>query len=204
MIESLDMHILDLFQNALASGATDVSVRLACPPGESRLWLEIRDNGRGMDDETLAAVKRGYYSSKCPRCVGLGIPLLRATAEHCGGSFSIDSRPGEGTRVTATFDLRHIDLPPFGDLVETSLALVVTSGDRRVRLAFECGDALQLDTADLERELGGVPRNHPDVIGLLRAELAQYFGRESVRRALAGHGTPTADQGTIAHPGTAS
>ena len=32
----------------------------------------------------------------------LGIPLLRATAERCGGDLRIDSRPGVGTRVTAS------------------------------------------------------------------------------------------------------
>ena len=180
MIESLDLHILDLFQNSLASGATFVSVMLSLDPEQDRLTLEISDNGRGMDDETLAAVRRGYYSSKCARCVGLGLPLLRATAEHCNGTFAIRSRPGQGTTVTATFQLSHIDLPPFGDLVETFLSLVVTSGECRVLLLCDCRAGFRLDTEDLASILGDVPRTHPDVIAFLRAFLAEKLAEASL------------------------
>ena len=176
MIESLDMHILDLFQNALASGASEVLLRLECRSDENRLTIEMRDNGRGMDAETLAAVERGYYSSKCERCVGLGLPLLRATAEHCGGRFEIRSRPGEGTTVTATMQRDHIDLPPFENVTETLLTLLVTSGNRRVRLAVDCGTPFALDTDELAAALGDVPRTHPDVIAFLRAFLAERVG----------------------------
>ncbi len=195
------MHILDLFQNALASGASEVSVRFACLPDDDRLVFEIRDNGSGMDDETLAAVRRGYYSSKCERCVGLGIPLLRATSEHCGGSFTIQSRRGVGTTVTATFQLTHIDLPPYGDLSETFLTLLVTSGDRRIRLAFDCGETFVVDTDELDRELAGVPRSHPEVIGFLRTFLEDRLAMDRAKGAPAGRGTPKANQGTIVGPG---
>jgi hypothetical protein len=173
MIESLDMHILDLFQNALASGASLVSVTVTDRREEDRLALEFCDNGRGMDAETLAAVERGYYSSKCDKCVGLGIPLLRATAEHCGGRFEIQTRLGKGTTVTATFQRSHMDLPPFGDLVETFLSLLVTSGDCRVRLVCDCENGFELDTDELALQLGNVPRSHPEVIGFLRDFLAE-------------------------------
>lgn len=173
MIESLDLHILDLFQNALASGASAVSVTLASRVEQDLVRLQIDDNGRGMDAETLAAVERGYYSSKCARCVGLGLPLLRATAEHCNGTFRIESRPGQGTTVSATFQRSHIDLPPFGDLTETFLSLLVTSGECRVRLVCDCEAGFELDTDELAAVLGDVPRTHPDVIAFLRAFLAE-------------------------------
>jgi hypothetical protein len=173
VIETLDMHILDLFQNALASGASEISVTIACRPAEDRLTLEVSDNGRGMDESTLAAVERGYYSSKCEHCVGLGIPLLRETAEHCGGAFAIVSRPGEGTTVTASFQRSHIDLPPFGDLSGTLLALLVASDHRRVRILCDGGSGFEVDTAELATWLDDVPLGHPDVIGFLRAYLRE-------------------------------
>lgn len=201
MMESLDAHVLDLFQNSLASGATEISVRLICRPEENHFRIEIEDNGSGMDEETLAAVQRGYFSSKCERCVGLGIPLLRETAEHCGGAFSIESRPRAGTRVAAGFDLGHIDLPPFGDLIETLLTLLLTSGSCRVRIDLECNGTFAIDTASLERELGDVPRTHPDVIEFLRHTLR---GEPVVQRLCAatdGSGTPGLSPSTITAPG---
>jgi hypothetical protein len=178
VIESLDMHILDLFQNALASGASEITIRIDCRSEEDTLTMEISDNGRGMDAETLAAVERGTYSSKCERCVGLGLPLLRATAEQCGGRFKIQSHPGEGTTVTATMERTHIDLPPFEDLAETLLALLVTSGGRRVRLLVDCRSPFELDTDELDAALGGIVRTHPDVIAFLRNFLAERLGQE--------------------------
>lgn len=199
MMESLDAHVLDLFQNSLASGATEISVRLLCRLDESRLRIEIEDNGNGMDEETLAAVRRGYFSSKCERCVGLGIPLLRETAEHCGGAFSIESRPGAGTHVAASFDLGHIDLPPFGDLIETLLTLLFTSGNCRVRIDLECNGSFAIDTASLEKELGDVPRTHPDVMEFLRQVLRDEPVIQRLRKATDGGGTAGPGQSTITY-----
>jgi hypothetical protein len=103
----------------------------------------------------------------------LGIPLLRETAEHCGGAFAIVSRPGEGTTVTASFQRSHIDLPPFGDLSGTLLALLVASDHRRVRILCDGGSGFEVDTAELATWLDDVPLGHPDVIGFLRAYLRE-------------------------------
>ncbi len=204
MMESLDLHLLDLFQNALGSGATEIAVRLACRSDEGRLDLEVRDNGSGMDEETLTAVERGYFSSKCERCVGLGIPLLRATAERCGGELRIDSRPGVGTRVTASFELHHLDLPPFGDLVETFLTLLCTTAGRRIQIEVECDGTFAIDTAVLEQELDGVPRTHPEVIEFLRRVLREAPVLKKLQDAAGNLGIGALDQGIIAGTGPAA
>ncbi|MEN6369001.1 MAG: ATP-binding protein [Thermotogota bacterium] len=173
MIEYLDMHLLDLFQNALASGASEIDVSID-EGTDDFLRLVVRDNGFGMDEETLAAVDRGFYSSKSAKRVGLGIPLLRAVAEHCEGSFRIESASGRGTTVSASFRSDHIDLPPFDDLGETFLAMLVASTGPRVRIHCHLGGKdIDVDTAELAETLGDVPITHPGVIGFLRNYLRE-------------------------------
>ena len=179
MMEELDMHLIDLFQNAVSSGATTIKTSIRCDEDVNQLTMRVADNGRGMDEKTLEAVRYGYFSSKSPRSVGLGIPLLRETAEHCDGRFLIESAVGVGTTVTATFRRDHIDLPPFGDLASTFLNLLVTSDGRRVTITFRCGkNDLEIDTAMLADLLGGVSLQHPDVIRFLQGYIAEHIGEE--------------------------
>jgi anti-sigma regulatory factor (Ser/Thr protein kinase) len=174
MIEELDMHLLDLVQNAFTAGASEVEVRVRCDAQTDRLTLEVSDNGRGMDEPTLQAVRRGYYSSKSSKSVGLGIPLLRETAEHCNGRFLIESRVGKGTTVVAEFQMSHMDLPPFGDLAATFLAMLVTTDASSVRINYRCdGRALDIDTASMSDLLGDVPLQHPEVVQFLKGYIQE-------------------------------
>ncbi len=174
MIEELDMHLLDLVQNAYSADSTRVDVQLICDQADDRLTMSVADNGKGMDEQTLDVVRRGYFSSKSEQSVGLGIPLLRETAQHCDGRFTINSRLGEGTTVTAEFRRSHIDLPPFGDLAATFLNIVVTADARYVRITYRCdGNELELDTAALSDLLGELPLQHSEVIRFLKAYIAE-------------------------------
>jgi len=177
MIEELDMHLLDLVQNAYSSNSTHVEVEVICDPVADRLTMTVSDDGVGMDEKTLDNVRRGYYSSKPTESVGLGIPLLRESAQHCDGRFVIESQPGKGTTVTAEFRRSHIDLPPFGDLAASFLTIIVTAGARCVSITYRCdGSELKLDTADLSDLLGGVAFQHPEVIRFLKAYIAERVG----------------------------
>jgi hypothetical protein len=177
MIEELDMHILDLVQNAMTAKSSMIEVTVARDTANDILTLRIRDDGRGMDEQTRHLVERGFHSTKCPKCVGLGIPLLRETAEHCDGTFSLASRAGEGTTVTATFRASHIDLPPFGNLEATFLDIIATSGQTRIRIEYRDDErSFELDTQQIREMLGDVPLQHPEVIRFLHAFLADRIG----------------------------
>ncbi len=177
MIEELDMHILDLAQNAMTAKSSRIDITIDRDTCLDVLKLEVRDNGRGMDEQTRQRVERGFYSTKCPKCVGLGIPLLRETAEHCDGTFSLRSHPGTGTAITATFRASHIDLPPFGNLEATFLDIIATSGHTRIHIDYRDDQrSFELDTRQIRDMLGDVPVQHPDVIQFLRSFLADRIG----------------------------
>ncbi len=178
MIGELDMHILDLVQNAIAAQARNIEVTIQCY--NDQLMLQVSDDGVGMPAETLAAVNEGFYSSKSPQAVGLGIPLLRETAEQCDGSFSIESVPGKGTTVTATFRRSHIDLPPFGDLKATILDLLVMCEGKRIKVSYRCdGRDFEISSDRITSLLGGVRISHPAVIKFLQEYLTEQIGGDS-------------------------
>ena len=78
-----------------------------------------------MDAERLARITDPFVTSRTTRKVGLGIPLFKAAAESCNGSFDIQSTSGLGTNVTAAFQESHIDRMPLGDLKSTLISLLI-------------------------------------------------------------------------------
>jgi hypothetical protein len=113
--------IADITQNGAESGAelVELSITETWTQEKAELRFWVRDNGKGMDAETLKRVIDPFVTDgiKHPhRKVGLGIPFLIQTAEQSGGGWDIQSKKGEGTITTAWFDLRNVDTPPFGDM----------------------------------------------------------------------------------------
>lgn len=138
MFEELSLHILDIAMNSLAAAARTVQVTILEHARRDRLILRVRDDGVGMDEPTLQRVLATPATTKPSRKkgIGLGLALLRQTAEMCGGKFHIRSRPGAGTTVTAWMKLSHVDRPPLGDLNATILALCAADPAVDVQLRY--------------------------------------------------------------------
>src|SRR5208282_3824115 len=113
MFEELSLHILDIAMNSLAAGARTIQVTITEHARRDRLTIRIQDDGRGMDAAMLKRVLTAPVSTKRHRkkAIGLGLALLRQTAEMCSGDFHVRSTPGVGTTVTASMRLLHVDLP---------------------------------------------------------------------------------------------
>lgn len=121
MLEDLSHHILDIAENGANAGAAAVSILI--DDSQDKVLFFVKDNGRGMNEETVKRVTNPFYTSRTERRVGLGLPFLKQLSEMCGGGFSIVSEPGKGTEVTASFLKSHIDTPPLGDIPSTLMIL---------------------------------------------------------------------------------
>jgi hypothetical protein len=176
MMEDISSHIMDIVMNSVTAEAKHISVVIEKDPRTSILGLTIADDGVGMDSETAQKVQDPFFSTKTGRKVGLGIPLLKGTAETTGGSFELTSAKGAGTTIRATFDSRHPDLPPMGNVRDTFFVLIVSHPDVEFNFHyFVDGKNFTLDTGELKRELDGVPVNHPEVISFLSKYLDEHL-----------------------------
>ena len=177
----LSLHILDVLENAIEAGAARVELRIEEDLETDRLTIEVIDNGRGMDEKTLAHVLAPFFTTRQTRHVGLGLPLFAAAAERCNGALRVESQVGQGTRVVATFQHSHIDRAPLGDIKGTLLAFLMT--ERPVDLHYVHrvdGRTFEFDTAELRAELGGVSLTHPAVRRWLGEFIAEGEGQLSM------------------------
>ena len=116
--------IADTAQNSIEAGAMKVEVSLT--EADGRISVDIRDNGKGMDESTVKRAFDPFYTEPGKhdkRKVGLGLPLLKQICEACGGGVTLESEKGVGTHLAYFFDASNIDLPPMGDIAETLVTL---------------------------------------------------------------------------------
>ena len=186
-MKELSLHLLDVAKNSTVAGAKNVSITLE-ETAEGWLTISIADNGRGMAPEFLAQVTDPFTTTRTTRKVGLGLPLLRLTAEQTGGSLDIQSTEGVGTTVTARFQRRHLDCPPLGDLAGAVALLIQGSPDVELtyRHATPKGEAA-LSTAELREILGDdIPLSEPEVFAWIQDYLTEQENEAAVEATPAG------------------
>jgi 3',5'-nucleoside bisphosphate phosphatase len=148
-MEDLALHILDIAQNSLEAGASEIEIEIVENLPQDLLSIRVRDNGRGMDSETAAKVTDPFFTTRTTRKVGLGLPLMAAASKASGGELTIDSRPGQGTTIVANFGHRHIDRAPLGDIEGTLMILMVGQPSKNIRFRHQVDDCtFELDSSD--------------------------------------------------------
>ncbi|HSB04019.1 MAG TPA: sensor histidine kinase [Thermodesulfobacteriota bacterium] len=173
-MRELSLHVLDVIENALEAGASWIQVRIDEDLKADLLAIEIVDNGRGMSEELLHQVLNPFYTTRKTRHVGLGLPLFREAARRCDGELVIQSKPGKGTCVKATFRHSHIDRAPMGDIPTALLAALLCGQTVDLDYTHNVeGRTFQLKTAEIRKELGDIPLTYPKVRDWLFQELRE-------------------------------
>lgn len=162
-MRELSLHILDICQNSTKAGAGLVRICLKTEGGI--LTIRIEDDGCGMNEQLLKRVTDPFATTRTTRKVGMGIPLFKMASEMAGGSFTISSKVGEGTTVTATFEIDHIDRMPLGNMGSTMRILIASSvGVRFVLTAEKDGESFTLDTQEVSEIMGGISIYEDEVL----------------------------------------
>ena len=168
------MHILDIVQNSIRGKATLIEVVINENLKNNILELRIRDNGAGMDNEILAQVEDPYTTTRTTRKVGMGIPLLKHSAEQANGYLKINSEVGIGTIVQATFKYDHIDRPPLGDIAGTIVLLVAANPEIDFKYIHYINDQeYKFITSEVKEILGDMKISDPKIRGFLKEMITE-------------------------------
>jgi hypothetical protein len=178
MVEDICFHLIDLVQNSVAAGAGDIRLNIVESKDQDILTLEVADDGRGMDKQTLEKVQDPFFTTKSFKKVGLGIPLLKATAQICRGDFNIRSNVGRGTQIKASLQRGHLDCPPLGNLEETLLSLLVSLDKINLQFFYRSDRGeFSISSSAIRQQVGELHFSHPQVYQFLREYIHEGLGQ---------------------------
>jgi anti-sigma regulatory factor (Ser/Thr protein kinase) len=182
-MQDLSLHILDIAENSVEARAKRLDIQIEENYRLDRMTLEIADDGAGMDKELQARALDPFVTTKKTRRIGLGLSLLAQAADAAGGSLTLRSRPGLGTKVRATFQLSHIDLKPLGDIAQTLATLIVAHPALNIRYVHKVDERTYIfDTQELRSELGAISLATPHVVAMIKKDIQD--GIHQIRRTL--------------------
>ena len=173
-MEDLSLHILDIMENSVDAQARRIEVRINEDPGRDLLTLEILDDGKGMDAQTLQKAMNPFFTTRKTRRFGLGLSMISESAKATGGELTVESAPGKGTRVKATFHQSHIDMKPLGDITQTLLILII--GRPEIELSY-CHTIGEETFSFDSRDIRDLPTGSPKVMRQIREHIQKGIDR---------------------------
>jgi two-component system sensor histidine kinase HydH len=101
----LERAIANLITNAIEASQKGQNIIVDVILEKYYLAIRIKDEGSGMDKETLENIFIPFYSKKSGG-TGLGMPIAKKIIEGHQGKIYVDSKPGRGTEITMRLPYR--------------------------------------------------------------------------------------------------
>ena len=136
--------------DAMPSGGTlTVSTGTVSVEGPPRhVYVEVRDTGMGMDEETKRRVFEPFFTTKGERGTGLGMAMVYGVVQRHSAEIEIDSAPGAGTAARLIFLAR-------APMVSDSAAKPAPTRAKSLRILIVDDDPFVLDSMQTVLELDG-------------------------------------------------
>lgn len=173
-MKSIALNILDIAQNSKRAGASEIIIGFTDSVKKDTVTVTISDNGDGMNDEFLSRVTDPFVTTRTKRNIGLGLPLLKFHSELAGGHLGINSAPGKGTQVDASFVRSHFDRQPTGDLA--GVITILATGNPGIEIVYEHNTdkgSFRFSTAETKEYLGIETLNEPGLADSIREMIGQ-------------------------------
>jgi hypothetical protein len=153
-LRELSLHILDIAENSISAGATCVEIKVNRDFLNDELWISVKDNGKGMDEDLTKMVTNPFVTTRTSRKVGLGIPMFKQAAESCKGYLTIRSQLSQGTEILAKFQNSHINRMPLGNLSDTFLSLLLATPNVNWVFSYQINDVIfNFDDAEVKEAM---------------------------------------------------
>ena len=106
----LEQAIVNLLDNAVKFNRNDGEVKIECGRTDrGRVSISISDTGSGIPSGELKRIFERFYRVDKARSrpgggTGLGLPIVKEVIERMGGTVTVESRLGRGSRFTLELD----------------------------------------------------------------------------------------------------
>ncbi|WP_437192458.1 ATP-binding protein [Planctomicrobium sp. SH527] len=114
--EGLHRAILNIFTNAIEAlegmPSPTISIRAGFTKTREQMWVEIEDNGPGIDEEEVPRLFSLFESTKGFKGTGLGLAVSQKILQEHGGSIQVRTKENVGTcfRLEWPFQSEEADL----------------------------------------------------------------------------------------------
>ena len=114
-IECLPSELNQVFLNLLVNAAHAITAErglitlsTGCAPDGATVWVEVADNGSGIDREHLGRIFDPFFTTKpIGKGTGLGLSLSYGIVAKHGGQIEVESEVGRGTTFRVTLPVRR-------------------------------------------------------------------------------------------------
>lgn len=112
LIECRSSQLNQVFMNLLVNASQSIVdngvIRVATGVEGSEVWVDITDNGMGIEPELLARIFDPFFTTKpVGTGTGLGLALSYRIVQAHRGRIEVDSEPGRGTRFRVWLPIRQ-------------------------------------------------------------------------------------------------
>jgi len=95
----LNQVLVNLVVNAIQAMAEGGTLKIATRASKGHVVLSVEDNGVGMSEEVLKRIFTPFFTTKdIHEGTGLGLPVVHGIVNSHGGTITVESTLGEGTR----------------------------------------------------------------------------------------------------------
>ena len=119
-MHDISLYLLEILENSIRAGATQVDVTLHIDEASNELRLTVDDDGCGLSatpEQTLDP----FYTTKPGKKTGLGLSLFKEEAQAAGGDLTIGPSPAlGGVRVQTWMMLDHSTVRPWATSARAS------------------------------------------------------------------------------------
>ena len=112
--DALKQVLLILVDNALVHTPAGTPVDLTVSSTDAQVVFNVRDSGPGIAPEALPHIFERFYrgqASRTGRGAGLGLAIAKELVEAQGGTITVESQLGQGSRFTISLPVAPPDQP---------------------------------------------------------------------------------------------
>jgi len=113
--------LVELILNSVEAMPLGGLITLRTEHVQDRVQITVLDQGKGMDTVTLGRASDAFFTTKGTKHIGLGLGTVSSIIRQLGGTFTLTSVPGEGTRAVISLPAAA-EIKQVSDLRTTRLA----------------------------------------------------------------------------------